>query len=84
MSWFWPLLVAALSDCGGIDSRRWRRPGRPGVPSAGPCLPGSEAKILLMRERAGRREALFHVLDGLAALEQAEAAARAARVYPRR
>jgi hypothetical protein len=37
-----------------------------------------------MCERAGRREDLFHALDNLLALEQAEAAARAARVYRRR
>jgi hypothetical protein len=29
-----------------------------------PALPGSEEKILIMTERAARREQLFHPLDG--------------------
>ena len=43
-----PLRIASLS--------------RPGEPTDAP--PGSELKIRIMIERAGRREPLFHPLDG--------------------
>jgi len=41
----------------------WGTNPPPGEPT--PAGPGSERKILVMIERAMRREALFHPLDGL-------------------
>jgi hypothetical protein len=43
-------------------------PHRPGCLPQEPtsALPGTEQKILVMMERAARREQLFHPLDGLA------------------
>jgi hypothetical protein len=42
------------------------RPGTlPALPTA--ALPGTEAKILVMMDRAARREQLFHPLDGFLA-----------------
>ena len=46
-----------------MDSAIWGATPAPGEPT--PAGPGSERKILVMIERAMRREPLFHPMDGL-------------------
>jgi hypothetical protein len=46
-----------------MDSATWGAMPAPGEPT--PAGPGSERKILVMIERALRREPLFHPMDGL-------------------
>ncbi len=46
-----------------MDSATWGALPAPGEPT--PAGPGTERKILVMMERAMRREPLFHPLDGL-------------------
>jgi hypothetical protein len=46
-----------------MDSATWGAIPAPGEPT--PAGPGTERKILVMMERAMRREPLFHPLDGL-------------------
>ncbi len=51
--------------------------GRTGSPPQEPtaALPGTEAKIQVMIERAARRESLFHPLDGLVRAPEPQAPA---------
>lgn len=46
-----------------MDSATWGAIPAPGEPT--PAGPGTERKILVMMERAMRREPLFHALDGI-------------------